>query len=391
MPQPVHPLTNYELADIFERIGNLLEIKGEVIYKILAYRKAADSLRANADEATDLFAEDRLTDIPGVGKAISEKISELFTTGRLGFLEKLEAEIPPTLPELLQVPDVGPRKAALLWKQANITNMAELEAAARAGKLRDLPSIGEKSEQRILAGIEAVSRRSTRMTLDVAYAQVERWVNWLREQPGVERAEAAGSLRRWKTTVGDFDLVAAANDAQPVMTALTARPGSAYGIGRRRQQDLGGTQKRCQAAIVDPAARALRQPVTVCHRVKDHNVRVRELAQKRGLSLSERGFLKQDGGEILCATEEEVYAALGMDYIEPELREERGEVQAALAHRLPELIELKDLRAELHAHSTWSDGSVSIEEMARAAIQRGLGMLVISDHSAGLGVAGGLP
>lgn len=390
MPDQEQRFTNIELAAIFERVADLLEIKGEVIYKILAYRKAADSLRASPDEASNLFAEKRLTDIPGVGKAISEKIAELLTTGKLEFLEKLEQEIPPTLPELLQVPDVGPRKAAMLWKQAHITNMAELEAAARAGKLRGLPGMGEKSEQRILEGIAAVARRSQRMVLDMAWNQADRWLKWLRNLPGVERAEAAGSLRRWKTTVGDLDLVAASDDPQPVMAALTAHPDVQNVLGEGLNKSSVELKNGVKLQLwIQPPERfgSLLQFVTGS---KEHNVRVRELAQKQGLSLSERGFLTKEGNEILCATEAAVYAQLNLDYIPPELREERGEVQAALAHALPVLLEQTDVRAELHSHSTWSDGSATIEEMARAAVERGLKVLAVSDHSAGLGVAGGL-
>ncbi|HEY9089710.1 MAG TPA: helix-hairpin-helix domain-containing protein, partial [Anaerolineaceae bacterium] len=169
-------MDNYALAEIFDRIGSLLEIKGEVVYKYLAYRKAAESLRNSGQDASQLWREGRLTDIPGVGKAIAEKISELLSTGRLEFLEKLEAEVPPTLVELLEVPDVGPRKAAMFYKEAGIKTLDELESAARGGKLNGLPGIGEKTEQRILAGIEAVRRRTRRMTLDTARGLAARWV-----------------------------------------------------------------------------------------------------------------------------------------------------------------------------------------------------------------------
>lgn len=383
-------MDNQELAVIFERIANLLEIKGEVIYKTLAYRRAAESLRNHGEEARTLQQHGRLNEIPGVGKAIAEKIEELLTTGRLEFLEKLEAEVPPGLAELLQVPDVGPKKTAMLWKQANITSLADLEAAARAGKLRGLPGIGEKAEQRILAGIEAVARRSKRMSLEVAMSQAGRWLSWLREQPGIVQAEAAGSLRRWKATVGDLDLVAASTEPQAAMEALAKHP--------EVRAVLGGGPNKTSVELkngvtmqvwIQPPERfgSLLQFVTGS---KDHNVRVRELAQKKGLSLSEHGFLKEDGSELICATEEDVYRALGMAWMPPELREDRGEVRAALVGKLPKLIDTSDLRAELHSHTTWSDGAASIEEMARAAVQRGLKVLAVTDHSSGLGVAGGL-
>ncbi len=383
-------MDNQELADIFDRIANLLEIKGEVIYKILAYRKAADSLRNHPEQAALLQRDGRLGEIPGVGKAIAEKITELLTTGHLEFLDKLEAEIPPTLVELLQVPDVGPKKTAMFWKQANITSLAELEAAAREGRLRGLPGVGEKSEARILAGIEALGRRSKRMTLEVAQSHANRWLAWIRQQPGIVRAEAAGSLRRWKTTIGDIDIVAAGDDTKEVMDALIHHPDvrAVQGGGPNKTSVELRSGVNMQVWIQPPERwGSLLQFVTGS---KDHNVRVRELAQKRGLSLSEHGFLREDGSELLCATEEEVYAALGMPWIPPELREDRGEIRAALAGKLPELIQPADLIAELHSHTTWSDGANSVEEMARGAIQRGIKLLAITDHSSGLGVTGGL-
>ena len=213
-------MTNQELADTFELIANLLDIKGEIVYKTLAYRRVAENLRVFPEDINTVFKENRLVEVPGVGKAIAEKITELLQTGQLGFLERLKEEVPLSLIDLLQVPDVGPRKVALFWKQAGVTNLAELETAARAGKLRLLPGMGEKSEARILAGIEALGRRSTRMLLGAAWPVARRWLDWLRQVPGVQRAEAAGSLRRWRSTIGDLDLVAVSDHPADVMDAF---------------------------------------------------------------------------------------------------------------------------------------------------------------------------
>ena len=225
-------MDNYELAETFDRIADLMEIKGEVVYKFLAYRRAAENLRSLAESAQAMREQNRLQEIPGVGKAIAEKITELLDTGKLEFLERLEQEVPPTLRDLLQVPDLGPKKAALFWKQAGITTLGELEAAAQGGQLRGLPGMGEKSETRILEGIQAVKRRSTRMLLSTARGVANRWLAWLREQPGVERAEAAGSLRRWKATIGDIDLVAACARPAEVMAAFAAAPGILRVVGQ---------------------------------------------------------------------------------------------------------------------------------------------------------------
>jgi DNA polymerase (family 10) len=382
--------TNQQLADIFTRIADLLEIKGEVIYKILAYRKAADSLTSLGRDINDIQREGKLTEIPGVGKAIAEKIDELLTTGKLEFLEKLEAEVPPGLVEVLQVPDLGPKKVALFWKQAGVTNLAELEAAARAGKLRTLPGMGEKSEARILAGIEALARRSDRVPLGKAWPFAQSLMALLRAVPGVQAVEAAGSLRRMRATVGDIDLLAAASDSAAVMQAFINHPDviRIEGQGETKASVEFSHNLRAQLWVHPPER--FGTALQYATGSKDHNVRLRELALKRGLSLSDQAFLKPDGSELLCATEAEVYATLGLPWISPELREDRGEVQAALAGELPALIETGDMRAELHSHSTWSDGTLTIRQMAEAARSRGLKVLAITDHSASLGVAGGL-
>jgi DNA polymerase (family 10) len=390
MSTNTHRYTNQELADIFTRIADLLEIKGEVIYKILAYRKAADSLTDLGRDVNDIQQEGKLTEIPGVGKAIAEKIDELLTTGKLEFLEKLEAEVPPGLVEVLQVPDLGPKKAALFWKQAGVTNLAELEAAARLGKLRSLPGMGEKSEARILAGIEALARRSDRIPLGKAWPFAQSLLARLRAVPGVQAVEVAGSLRRMRATVGDIDLLAAASDSAAVMQAFTGHPDviRVEGQGETKASVEFSHHLRAQLWVHPPER--FGTALQYATGSKDHNVRLRELALKRGLSLSDQAFLKPDGSELLCATEQEVYATLGLPWIPPELREDRGEVQAALAGELPLLIETGDMHAELHSHSTWSDGTLTIPQMAEAARARGLKTLAITDHSASLGVAGGL-
>jgi DNA polymerase (family 10) len=383
-------LTNQELAETFDRLADLLEIKGEVIYKTLAYRKAAESLRNLADDASVLQEQNRLTEIPGVGKAISEKISELLNTGELGLLKRVEEEVPPTLTELLQVPDVGPRKAALFWKQAGVTSLAELEMAAQAGKLRSLPGMGEKSEQRVLEGIKALKRRPTRRLLGNVRPVALDTLEWLRAQPGVEQAEVAGSLRRWRPTIGDLDLVAASRLPEEVMKAFTSRPEVLRVLAQGENKASVELKDGLNIQLwVQPPEKfgTLLQFVTGS---KDHNVRLRELVQKKGWSLSEQSITDVDGKERLYANEEAVYAALGLPWITPELREDRGEIQAALAHKLPHLIEVADIQADLHSHSTWSDGTASVQQMAEAAIQRGRKVLAITDHSSGLGVASGL-
>jgi DNA polymerase (family 10) len=386
--------SNQELASIFQKIADLLEIKGELIYKILAYRKAADSLENLGMDASALRQQGKLTEIPGVGKAIAEKIDELFSTGSLEFLVKLEAEVPPSLVELLQVPDLGPKKVALFWKQLGVTDLAELEAAARAGRLQGLPGMGVKSEQRIIAGLEALSRRTDRLPLGKAWPFAQQTLAVLRAVPGVQAVEAAGSLRRMRSTVGDIDFLASAADSALVMQAFTGLPDVARVVSQGETKASLEFSHNLRAQLwVHPPER-FGTALQYATGSKDHNVRLRELALKRGLSLSDQAFLAvggpADGSELLCATEEQVYATLGLPWIPPELREDRGEIEAALAGKLPVLVQLSDICSELHCHSTWSDGRLSIKQMAEAALRRGRKLLAITDHSASLGVAGGL-
>lgn len=382
--------SNNDIASLFERIASLLEIKGDVIYKIRAYQRAAESLRAMGEDINKVNAEGRLGEIPAVGKAISEKIQEFLASGSLKFLEELEQEVPPGLLELLKVPDLGPKKAALFWKELGVTDLAGLNAAAKAGKLKTLPGMGEKSQARIISGIEALSRRSERMTLSTAWEHAERWLAWLREQPGVLRAEPAGSLRRWRETVGDLDLVAASSESSRVLEAFVQQPEVERVLGQGENKASVELKDGVRIQLWATSPDRFGSLWLYATGSKNHNVRLRELAQKMDLSLSDRG-MENKGGELEQFSDEaSVYQALGLAWIAPELREDRGEVEKALKGSLPHLVELSDLRAELHAHTNWSDGVLSVEGLARAAIARGYKMQAITDHSAYMGITGGL-
>jgi DNA polymerase (family X) len=383
-------MNNRELADTFQLIGDLMEIKGENVYKIIAYRKAGDSLLNLGRDINDVHREGSLTAIPGIGKAIAEKIDELLTTGQLEFLEKLKSEVPAGLAEMLKVPELGPKKVAMFWKEAGIDSLTKLENAAQEGKLRTLPGMGQKSEAKILAGIKALGRRTQRHPLAVAYPAAQELLEYLRKVPGVVAAEAAGSLRRMRPTVGDLDLLVASSHPKQVMQAFIEHPQVLEVIGHGDMKSSVEFHNRLRAQLwVQPPER-FGTALVYATGSKDHNVRLREMALDQGLSLSEKSFLKEDGSEILCAREEEVYAVLGLPWMPPELREDRGEVQAARAGRLPRLIERSHLVSELHSHSTWSDGKNTILEMAKGARERGWKVLAITDHSTGLGITGGL-
>ncbi len=383
-------MTNPDVAAILERIGDLLEIKGESKFKVIAYRKAAESVRGLGRELGAIHREGALDGIPGFGAAIVAKVAELLDTGSLGYYTKLAEEIPPALAELLQVPDMGPKKVKLVWEALGVTDLAGLEAAARSGRLRDLPGMGEKSEARILAGLQTRTRRSDRLPLGAALPIAEAIAADLRALPGVVAVESAGSLRRRRETVGDLDILAAADDAAPVIQAFVNRPDVSRVLGQgpvKASVEL-VSGLRAQLWVHPPAH--FGSALLYATGSKDHNVALREFALAQGFSLSEHGLKRMvDGGELRFATEAALYAALGLPFIAPELREDRGEIAAARAGRLPRLVELPSVVSALHNHSDWSDGKASILEMAEAAVARGLQVLAITDHSGGLGITQG--
>ncbi|MEW5938567.1 MAG: DNA polymerase/3'-5' exonuclease PolX [Chloroflexota bacterium] len=382
---------NRQLADTFTLIANLSEIKGEIIYKTLAYRKAAENLTALPREASEFWKEGKLEDIPGVGKAIAEKIDELLSAGKLEFLEKLKKEVPPSLADWLAVPSLGPKKIALIWKTLNITTLAELEAAAKNGKLRDLPGMGEKSESAILEGIASLARRSGRIPLGRAYPLAQEIISQLKKVKGVVEAAPAGSLRRMRSTVGDLDILVAAKESAPVMEAFVKLPGVSRVLGKGETKSSVEFSDGVRAQVWVHPPEKFGTALQYATGSKDHNVALRQLALDKGLSLSEHSFAKVKGkGEIFCATEEEVYKTLGLPWIPPELREDRGEALAAKQNKLPKLIEVKDIKADLQVHSTYSDGKLTMLEMARAAAKRGMKVIAFTDHSVSLGVTGGL-
>jgi DNA polymerase (family 10) len=309
----------------------------------------------------------------------------------MGFYDRLTAEVPSSLVEVLRIPDVGPKKARAMWQALGLTTVSEVKAAAEAGQLRTLSGFGAKTETKILAGIESLSRRITdRVHLGVAYPAARDLVAVLADLPQVQRVTYAGSLRRFRATIGDLDILAATHQPSDVMAAFQRLPQIESvlqsGETKARVRLLNGLEVDLRCLESKQWGTAL-QYFTGS---QAHNVKMRELAHKRGFSLNEYQLAGDDGSVILCSEEEEVYQALGLPYIEPELREDRGEIEAALAGELPLPVSLDDVRGEVHCHSTWSDGKATIEEMALAAEARGYEYLAISDHSQSLGMTGGL-
>lgn len=383
-------MTNPEVAAVLERIGDLLEIKGESRFKVLAYRRAAESVRTLGRDLAAVHREGGLDAIPGFGAAIVAKVAELLDTGSLIYYTKLTEEIPASLAELLRVPDMGPKKVKLLWEERGVIDLASLEAAARAGRLRDLPGMGEKSEARILAGIQAMATRSDRVALGDALPVAEAIAADLRALPGVVAVEAAGSLRRRKETVGDLDILAAAPDAAPVIQAFVERPDVSRVLGQGPVKASVELVSGLRAQLWVHPPEHFGSALLYATGSKEHNVALREFALATGYSLSEHGLKRlADGAELRFATETELYSALGLPFIPPELRENRGEIAAARAGRLPPLPTVGAILSSLHNHSDWSDGKATILEMAEAAIGRGLQVLAITDHSGGLGITQG--
>jgi len=373
-------MSNEELSHLFNRIANLMEIKGENRFKILAYQRASESIKIMTEDLSKMSVEE-LVNLPGIGQALAEKIVEFSQSGKLNFLEKLEEEIPPTLIQLLEVPTLGPKKAALFWKSLGITNLSQLEEAATQGKLRGLPGVGEKSEQLILKGIQTLRRSHKRYPIHDADAIALDWKSRLEKLSGVQRLEIAGSLRRRKPTIGDLDLVGVAKNHHEVMQFFTSQPEVAEVLSQGDLKSSIRLENGLQIQLwLQPKEKfgSLLQFVTGS---KEHNVRLREYALKQGLSLSERGFVTKDLKEILCEQEEEVYTTLGLPYIPPEMREDHGEIEAAANNMLPDLIRLEDIISDLHVHSHWSDGRDSLDEMAKKARSKGLKLIAFTDHT----------
>jgi DNA polymerase (family 10) len=385
------PVTNREVASIFATVADMLEIKGENIHRVLSYRRAAETIADLPRDLNAIHEEGTLTDLPHIGQTLAAKIEELLTTGELAFFNRLADEIPPGVVAMLQVPGLGPKRAARFWKELGITTIDGLKEAAQAGRLRELPGMGAKSEANILEGIEALARRTDRISIGGAYPTARRILGTLLELDGVLRGDVAGSLRRWRATIGDIDLLVASSQPEPIMQAFIDLPEVAHVLvqgSTKTSVELYNGQQVDLRVLPPERYGTLLAYFTGS---KAHNVKMRELALKQGLSLNENGFTPLDGGdEILCATEEEVYDVLGLPWIPPELREDRGEIEAAQAGELPDLITLEDMRGDLQLHTTWSDGRAGVLDMARAAMAHGYSYMLVTDHSYGLGVVSGL-
>ncbi|MBN1190133.1 MAG: DNA polymerase/3'-5' exonuclease PolX [Dehalococcoidales bacterium] len=386
-------MNNSEIIRVLDDISLLLELKGESIFKTRAYQKAARSIELLSEGVDKLAKEDRLKEIPGIGEAITKKLTELVQTGRLEYYEKLRSEFPPSIYTFLEVPGIGPRTALVLARDLGLITLEDLEQAVEDGRVAALPRMGEKTAQNILHQIQALRKKKSekRITIDAALEAAGSLMEGLRAVRGIKNLTPAGSLRRCRETIGDIDLLATADDPEEVLRVFTSLSGiqevKEKGTTKASVVYTGGLQVDLRLVEHDAFGSAL-QYFTGS---KQHNVDLRKRAERLGLSLSEYGITSLSSGEMKkFAGEESFYRRQGLQYIPPEIREGRNEIDLAEKDALPRLLELSDIRGDLHIHTDWSDGLESLEVMAEQAAKRGYSYIAVTDHSAGLGIARGL-
>lgn len=389
-------MTSQEVADHLNDVADFLEMADESTFRVRAYRRAAESVAGLGDQLALLATAGRLDEIAGVGKAIADTIHEVLTSGSSAVLTDIQRVIPASLRDVRRLPGMGPKLTVRMFRELGVTSVPELEAAIRDGRMAALANLGDKKAATILRAIETERQRDQRVPVGVALRLANEVIGTLQTRcPTLSQIMAAGSLRRFRDTIGDIDLIGVATDPAQVMQTLTTLP--------RVQDVLGNGMTKSSVLLAAGQGRTVQLDLRLVpadsygsllqHSTgsKGHNILLREYAQARGLSVNEYGITTTtDGTSHHCATEEDVYHTLGLDFIPPELREGTTEVALAARHQLPNLIALSDMRGDLHTHTDWSDGASTLEEMVAAARARGYSYLAIADHSAGLGVANGL-
>jgi len=384
-------MTNREIATIFSEIADILDIKGENPFKVRAYQKAVRAIEGLSEELRAIHARGELRQIEGVGGAIAKKIDELLTTGKLQYYEREKASIPDGLLAMLKIPEVGPKKVKALYEKLGIDTVEKLEVAAQAGKLRELPGFGEKTEQNILRGIALVRRGRERVLLADATELAESIVEKLSQLKEVSVAVPAGSLRRQQETIGDIDILVISHAPQKVMDTFTTLDCVAEVTAKGTTKSSIRTKDDVQVDVRVVEKDSFGAALQYFTGSKEHNIQLREIAMKRGLKINEYGVFSEKTGKMIAGkSEEEVYAALELPVIPPELRQGLDEIDAARDGKLPALLEPSQIKGDLHVHSEWSDGKNSIEEIVEACRALGYTYVGIADHSQSLGVAGGL-
>lgn len=384
------PVHNEDIAVIFEEIADLLEIEEANPFRVRAYRTAARTIRGLSKELGDMVAHgEDLTELPAIGDDLAAKIGEILKTGTTAALKKLHKEIPAGLEELLKIPGLGPKRVKTLFTELDIKTLKQLEKAARSGRLQELPGFGAKTEGRILEAIDAHRTQEKRFSYAIARQYAESLVAYLRDCEGVKEVVVAGSYRRGKETLGDLDILVTAGKGSPVMDRFVSyeEVASVISKGPTRAAVILHCGLQVDLRVVEPES--FGAALHYFTGSKAHNIQVRRMGQQRGLKINEYGVFKGEQ-RVTGADEESVFKSVGLPFIPPELREDRGEIEAAQAHRLPRLIELIDLKGDLHVHTLATDGHADIKAMAMAAKRFGLSYIAITDHSQNLTVVHGL-
>jgi DNA polymerase (family X) len=386
-------MKNGEIVKILEDIGDLLELKGENIFKVRAYQKAARSIEYLKEDVDKLVADNRLREVPGIGEAIEKKLTELVTTGSMEYYEKLKAEFPEGIGTFLDIPGIGPQTALLLTRNLKITSVDQLEKAIEDGRVAQLPRMGEKTAQNILHQLKAYRKKKSeqRIPLGTALIASDILIEGIKDIPGLKNLTPAGSLRRFRETVGDIDLMGTSDEPVKAIQAFTSLPQVREvlekGTTKASVIAADGLQVDFRLLDHDSFGSALQYSTGS----KQHNIELRTRAERLGLSLSEYGITNLKTGKLeKFATEEEFYKRQGLDYIPPEIREGQHEIELAAKGALPKLVTMSDIKGDLHLHTNWSDGRASLEEIVKAAQERGYQYIAVTDHSIGLGIARGL-
>lgn len=383
--------TNAEIAQIFEEISEMLDVVGESSFRVAAYQKAANAIRSQPEKIVDFFFQGKLKEIRGIGESIAQKIAELIETGELKYYEELRQKIPPSVLELMQVPGIGPRKARVLYEELNIKSVDDLEKAVKERKLKALKGFGERTEENIVRGIVVYRQGQERLLLSVALPLAEEIVSELKEIKEVEEASPAGSLRRFKETIGDIDILVSTSKPRLVGKRIVELPQVKEVIAAGETKISVRVQSGFQVdfRLVEPENYG--SALQYFTGSKEHNIKLREMAKKRGWKISEYGLFEVATGKRLAGQrEEEIYHLFEMPLVPPPLREDRGEIEAAVEGKLPQLVEFSDLKGDLHVHSVYSDGTARLEELAVEAIKMGYSYLAVCDHAQRLRVARGM-
>ena len=384
-------MRNFELARLFSEMATRLEVRDESRFRVRAYQRAAQTIEALGEDVAAVAARGELTRLPGVGRDLAARIDEYLATGRIAQLETLRGGMPPSVLGLLEIRGLGPRTARLLFERLGVDSVERLEAICRSKEILSVGGIGEKSREKILEGIAAWKAGRARLPLTRARAIAGQIAQALVAHGGVERVEIAGSIRRLCETVKDVDILVTSTEPARVIATLCALPSMAETLGRGDTRASVRHQDGLQVDLRVVTPEAFGAALQYFTGSKAHNVRVRENAARRGLRVSEYGvFDEGSGARLASATEEAVYAAVGLAYIPPELRENAGEIEAAREGRLPALVTAEAIRGDLHAHTEWSDGHHSLERLVEAAEARGYEYIIVSDHSQSTTIANGL-